>query len=171
MSWFCRAWREREEGWGINGISWSGACRTCTGPSVAAPADSVTACTHIVGSRAAPRQERGDPLISDGCLNIIPLEQAEQEEMRSFTRMGRAQLPAFPPAHGKKCLAVEALSAGRTLDQEHHPALGLVLLLQDLICLQVLQLLAPPCCGYLTEKLQGVPFLLSIYPLSILHKS
>lgn len=84
--------------------------------------------------------------------------------------MGRAQLPAFPPADGKKCLAVEALSAGRALDQEHHPALGLSSSLQDLICLQVLQLLAPPCCGYLTEKLQGVPFLLSIYPLSILHK-
>lgn len=83
---------------------------TCTGPSVGAAAHSVTAFTHTVGSRASP----SDPLTSDGCLNIIPLEQSEQEEMWGFTRMGTAHLPEFPPEDCEKGLAVEAaLSAGR----------------------------------------------------------
>lgn len=87
---------------------------TCTGPSVGAAAHSITAFTHTVGSRASPRQEGGDPLTSDGCLNIISLEQAEWEEMRGFTRMGTAHLPAFPPEDCEKGLAVEvAVSAGR----------------------------------------------------------
>lgn len=103
---------------------------SCTGPSVGAPAHSVTAFTHIVGSRASPRQEGGDTLTSDGCLSIIPLEQAEQEELRGFTRMGTAQLPAFPPEDcekgfgcrgGSECR--QGLGSGAS-----HPPLWVVLL-------------------------------------------
>lgn len=83
MSWFCSTWRGREEGWGRNGISRSGVCndlhRTISGGS---SSHSVAAFTHIVGCRASPRQEGGESLPSDECLNIIPLEQAEQEEMK-----------------------------------------------------------------------------------------
>lgn len=104
--------------------------RSCTGPSVVAPADSVTAFTHSADSRASPRQEGGDPLTSDGCLNIIPPEQAEEEEMKGFRRKGTAQLPAFPADHHEEGLALEvALSAGRALDQEHLTYLFWVVLL------------------------------------------
>lgn len=145
---------------------------TCTGPAVAAPADSVTAFTHI-DSRASPRQESGDPLTSLGCLNISPLEQAGQEEIKGFKRMGTAQLPAFPTGDCDKSLAIGvAVDADRTLDQEHLSHLfGLSSSLQDLICLQVVQLLASLLLWVPNRELQGVLFLLFIYPLSILRRA
>lgn len=143
----------------------------CTGPSVIAPADSVTDFTHLVDSRASPRQEGGDPLTSDGCLNIIPLEQAEQEEMKVFTRMGTALRPALPPDDREKGLAVEvALSEGRALDKEHLTHLfGLSSSLQGLICLQVMQLLAPPLLWVPNREASRSPF--SPFYLSTEHTS
>lgn len=127
---------------------------TCPRPSVAAPAGSVTACTHIVDSRASPGQEGGDPLTSPGCLNTIPLEQAEQEEIKGSTRMGTAQLPAFSPDDCEKSLAVEvAVSAGRALDQEHFlTPLGCPPPCRSWSACRSCSSWLLPCSGYLTEN-------------------
>lgn len=122
---------------------------TCTGSSMVAPVNGVIDFTHVVHSRASPRQKGGDPLASDGCLSIITLKQAEQEEMEGSPRMGTTQLPAFPlgPQHQvmpEKGLAVEVTpSAGRASNPEHLTCLfGLSSSLQNLSRSQVVQLLA-----------------------------
>ena len=113
-----------------------------------APVNSVIGFTHIVDSRASPRQERADPLTSDGCLNIISLKQAEQEGMEGSPRTGTTQPPAFSlgPQHqgmSEKGLTVEvAPSAGRASNLEHLTHLfGSSSSLQDLSHSQVVQLL------------------------------
>lgn len=62
---------------------------TCTGSSTVAPVNGVIDFTHTVDSRASLRQQRGGPLTSDGCLNIITLKQMEQEEMEGSQRWGQ----------------------------------------------------------------------------------
>jgi len=68
---------------------------TSTGSSATAPVNCVIDFSHAVDSRASPRREGCDTLTSDGCLNIITLKQAEQEEMEGVPRTGTTHLPAF----------------------------------------------------------------------------
>lgn len=122
---------------------------TRTGPSTVGPVNGAIDFTHIVDPRASPRQEGGDPLASDGCLNIVTPKQAEEEEMEGSPRTGTTQLPAFPlgPRHhttSEKGVTVEvAPSAGRVSIPEHLTHLfGSSSSLQDLSRSQVVHRLA-----------------------------
>lgn len=120
---------------------------TCTGSSTVALVNGVIDFTHVIDSRASPMQEGGEPHTSDGCLNIITLKQAEQEEMEGSPRTGTTQLPAFPLGQplqemSEKGLAVEvAPSAGMASNLDHLTHLsGSSSSLQGLSRSQVVQL-------------------------------
>lgn len=156
MFWFCSTWRGREEGWGRNGISWSGVWNDLH-RTISGSCSSQCHCLHPhCWLQSIPQWPPHFWWVSEHHSSGTVWTGGNV----GFHKDGNSPPPWVPTRGLWERFGCRGCSECRQgLDQEHLTHLfGLSSSLQDLICLQVVQLLAPPLLWVPSREASRSPF-------------